>query len=240
MKLAERFAVVALLGLGGAVACSSHHDEEIATIEVDDVPKEVRIPAKLWDEVQSKGAAGGEAKESKGGHGGGGEEGGEGEGGPELAQEGGGVLFMPIDVILEEKNRGVLKQSPVKFHLPRGGGTIDLSQVVGDTPGTFFVRFETPDVEDPASLQAWFVSKARRRKIGAEIWGAGCNKYFGITKGLAKAERGGGLKVNTTRDRHVTVLGGHFVFSAKKLSQVFTTQVTFKDPRHPDFYCEDL
>lgn len=226
--------LVLALAVFAALACSKEGPQHETTVAIDDIPKEIRIPSSLWEDVQQKNSS---AKPAEGEA-----EGGESAGGSavELEEEHGGVLFMPIDVILEEKNPGVLKQSPVRFKFPRGGGAIDLSQIVGDQPGSFFVRFELPDIDEPEKTQAWFVSKARRRKLGDEIWGAGCNKYFRITKGLARLDKTGGLKVNTTRDRHVTVLGGHFVFSAKKQSQTFTTQVTFKDPRHPDFYCEDL
>lgn len=221
MRLAALFAAALL-----CAACSDHAHEDIRTIEVEDIPKEVKIPQKLWDEIQGKAPAAADGETA-------------GAAATELGDEG-GVLFMPVDVILEEKNEGVLKESPVRIRLPRGGGAIDLSTVVTDNPGSFYVRFEWPDVEDASTLQAWFVSKARRRKLGDEIWGTGCRKFLKITKGLQAAQKKGGIKVNTTRDRHVTVLGGHFVFSARKSTQVFAAQVTFVDPRHPDFYCEEM
>jgi hypothetical protein len=43
-----------------------------------------------------------------------------------------------------------------------------------------------------------------------------------------------GIEVNTTRARHVSVLGGTFFFSSGK--QV--TQVTFKDTQQGHLFCE--
>ena len=209
---------------------------------VDEIPTEIKIPTALWDAVEGKvrhGAEGGheKAEGAAGGgeHGGGGGAGAEGE-----SSSTAGALFMPIDLILTEKNPGVLKEPSVKIHLPRGGGTVDLASFMGEQQGSFFVRFAWPEVEEGQELQSWFVSKARQRKLGEEVWGSGCGKFFKITQGLAKQMKGEGLKVNTTRNRHLSLLGGHFVFATKKNGQNFLAQATLKDSRFEALYCEAL
>lgn len=212
-------------------ACSKHDEHaEIPVVEVQDIPKEVQIPSGVWDRIEGKVSHGADE-----GHG---ESAGAAD--ADAGRESGGVLFMPVDVILTEKNPGVLKEPAVKIRLPRGGGRIDLNDYVASREGSFFVRFEWPEVEDPKGLKAWFVSKARKRRIGDELWGAGCRALFDVTKGLQKAMTAGGLKVNTTRNRHLTVLGGHFVFSNAKNGQTFAAQVTLMDSRRPELYCEEL
>lgn len=225
--MTARALLAALAVLLGA-ACSKHEAaEEIPSVSIDDIPGEVRIPSMVWDQIEGK-----TASEAEGGH---------EAAAPEAdSSSGAGVLFMPVDVILVEKNPGVLKEPAVRIRLPRGGGRIDLNDYVGGREGSFFVRFEWPEVEDSKTLKSWFVSKARKRRIGDEIWGAGCKTVLTMSHGLMKAMAEGGLKVNTTRNRHLTVLGGHFVFSAVKNGQTFTAQVTLTDSRHPELYCEEL
>lgn len=225
-------------------ACTKEHGETKAEkeITVDEIPTEIKVPTSLWDAIEGKVAhGGGDGGHEKPAAAAGGEHGGSGgaaEGsGSEAAA---GALFMPVDLILTEKNPGVLKDPSVMIHLPRGGGTIDLAPYMGDQAGSFFVRFAYPEVEEGQELQSWFVSKARQRKLGDEVWGAGCGKFFKVSQGLAKVMKGEGLKVNTTRNRHLTLLGGHFVFATKKNGQNFLAQATLKDSRYEALYCEPL
>lgn len=213
-------------------------------IQVEEATKDILIPTSLWDAIEGKSkesASAKKEKEKKDKK----EEAKEGEA-PAEAPEGGGnefgggALFMPIAVILEEKNAGVLQHSPLRLEFPRGGGSVDFSKYLTGEPGSFFVKFEWPDMEEAENMQSWYVSKAHRRKIGSEYWGTGCNKYFKITQGLQKALKTGGLKLNTTHERHLTVLGGHFVFSGRKNGQTFVSQITFKDSAHPEYFCQEL
>ncbi|MBX2987457.1 MAG: hypothetical protein KF802_06140 [Bdellovibrionaceae bacterium] len=227
-------------------ACSknAHEAEPQRTIVVDDIPKEIRIPSAVWDRLEGKaahGAHGGEGEHGAPAAGGGGDHGG-GSGGASAEEEdlNSGALFMPVTVTLIEKNPGVLSESPLTIRLPRGGGTIDLAPFMTGTEGSFHVRFEWPEREETDEFQSWFVSKARRRKLGDELWGAGCGRFYRVTQALEKTMKSGGLTVNTTRNRHLTVLGGHFIFSAKRKGQLFLTQVTFKDSRFENLYCEEL
>lgn len=234
MRLA--FAVFLFLALA---ACHSDHEgSEAREIVVDETPAEVKIPVALWDEIEGK--HGHEAAAHEASAGGGGEHGG---GGEAAGAEGGdsadgGALFAPIDVILKEKNKGVLTNPEIRIRMPRGGGEIDLSRFMGSTAGSFFVNFEFPENEENYAPRVWFVSRARKRRIDREIWGAGCNKYFEITSGLAKMiKKEGGLKANTTRQRHLSVLGGTFLFNFKKDSQSYLTQVTFIDANSKQLFC---
>jgi hypothetical protein len=49
---------------------------------------------------------------------------------------------------------------------------------------------------------------------------------------------GEGLILNVTHARHVSALGGHFVFSYKKDKQTFVSEVTFVDSKWPTLFCE--
>jgi hypothetical protein len=245
----KRVLLIFFLFVAATTAGCGHGEDEqqkMSESVTDEIPKEIQIPSKLWDFIEGKAdpdfveaehapdlqVADGGHGEDTGDHGGGGGSEGSFEAGS------GGALFVPVDVILTEKNPGVLSQSPIRIRLPRGGGAVDLAQYTTERQGSFFVRFEWPDQEGAGSIESWFVSKARKRKLGSEMWGAGCQSFFRITKGLAKAQSGEGLKVNTTRLRHLTVLGGHFIFSSRKSGQTSVSQVTFRDSRYPQYFCE--
>jgi len=143
------------------------------------------------------------------------------------------LLYVPIKVKLIEKNPGVLIDPEVNYQFPKGGGEIDLSQVTRDQQGTFRVIFDLSDFEKTDDMKVYFVSEARKRRLQGDIWGAGCSKYLDVTSFVKKKMTKDGLEVNTTKFRHLTVLGGHFIFVLK--NQI--TQVTFTDSLHKEYFC---
>jgi hypothetical protein len=211
-------------------------------ISFEDVPADIRVPSSAWDLLEGKSAEEHheEAKLESGGgeHGGGKAEGGEhGKGAP-----GGGsdIIFSEVNVFFTQKNDGVLKETSYKIQLPRGGGEIDLADYMGNQAGSFYVGFEFPEFEDVVDKKVLFVSHARKRKVDGDVLGAGCNQFFDISKKFNKAMQGEGIKSNTTRERHATLLGGSFLVSAKKNASTYVTQVTFKDSKHPYLFCEGI
>ncbi|HRO66959.1 MAG TPA: hypothetical protein PL182_05295 [Pseudobdellovibrionaceae bacterium] len=220
-----------LLPLGLSILCfmgcsSPLTEETYREIQVEDVPKEIRIPSALWERIEGKEESHGDAAaptstESE-------------------SSETSGALFMPVNVILREKTPGVLTEPLIRIVFPRGGGQVDFASYTTGKQGSFYVKFEWPEAEKAEDVSAWYDSKARRRKLDDGFWGAGCGRFYEITRGLKKEMSEEGLKVNTTRERHLTVLGGHFVFAMRKSHQNFVTQVTFKDSRLPVLFCEEL
>ena len=229
-------------------ACSKHEEgthEEIHTLKVEDLPADIRIPSKAYSELQFKAAEDGHAAASAehggggGGHGGGGGE--HGGGGAAAGAPGaGGIIFAEVNVIIKEKNPGVVKGGEIKIKFPRGGGEVNLADYITETPGSFDVSFEYPDFVGSTQQKVIFVSKARKRRIDNQVFGAGCNQYFDITKAFAKAMLKDGIKVNTVRERYTSVLGGYFLFSAAKDGSQYMAQVTFKDSAHTHLFCEDF
>ncbi len=210
------------------MACEKQPVENHATAEkitVDEKPDDFKVPVQMWDDVETDPVGIGEKKIEPT----------EDESGMNRNT----ILFSPLTIILKEHNSDVLSHSEIRIELPRGGGKIDLSKYRGDRAGSFFVQFEWPDWAEPGDLRSFYISQARKRKLDGEIYGVGCNKYLEITSLINKSNEKMGLKFNTTRDRHITALGGHFVFSNKKGRQIFLTQVTFTDSKNPALFCED-
>lgn len=222
-------------------ACSKHEEEShesIHTLKIEDLPADIRIPTKAYSELQFKAGEDGHAAAGAE-HGGGGGE----EHGAAAGAAGGvvnGIIFAEVNVIIKEKNPGVVKGGEVKIKFPRGGGEVNLADYITETPGSFYVSFEYPDFLGSSQQKVIFVSKARKRRLDNQIFGAGCNQYFDITKSFAKAMLTDGIKVNTVRERYTSVLGGHFLFSAAKEGSQYMSQITFRDSAHPHLFCEDF
>ncbi|MNJ99714.1 hypothetical protein D3C87_174950 [compost metagenome] len=197
----------------------SYHEQKI-----EDLAEEVKIPSKAWDILEGKStAAHGSSEEQSP------------EASSVLAKE---FVFSEVTVFLVEKNPGVLKRPAYKISLPRGGGEIDLDHYMGISPGSFFVGFEYPEFVDAQDKKVLFVSQAKKRKIDDIVYGLGCNQFVDITSKFFEAMKREGLKVNTTRDRHLSVLGGHFLFSAQKNNTVYVSQVSFTDSNKTNLFCE--
>jgi hypothetical protein len=144
------------------------------------------------------------------------------------------ITFSPLKVRLVEKSAGILMEPEIEIKFPRGGGEIDLANFVKDQQGTFRVFFDLEDQAADDKMRIYFISRTRRRRIDGEIWGAGCNKYMDIKKYILGEGKANGIEVNTTRSRHDSVLGGTFFFGVR--NQV--TQVTFKDSRQENLFCD--
>lgn len=147
------------------------------------------------------------------------------------------ITFAPARIKLIEKTSGVLVEPEIEIRLPRGGGEIDLAQFVKkNVQGTFKVLFdlEAQDAVAADKTLAFFISRTKKRKLDGEVWGAGCKKFMDIKKYLLSEGKTTGIEVNTTKNRHISVIGGTFFFSMAK--QV--TQVTFKDSQQTHLFCD--
>lgn len=238
----------------------TYKSENAIEVSINEIPEDIKIPTKIWDlmeekdksvtesahgekksethgepakeETHGKAEAHGEKKDS--GHGAG-----KGSSSVVMTDDSSHVVFASVKVFLKEKNQGVLKSPSYIIELPRGGGEVDLANYIGEQSGTFYVGFELPDMEIPSDIKTIFVSRTKKRKIDGEIFGAGCNKFFDISKKMQANMAFEGIKVNTNRNRHDSVVGGNFIFSTKKGTQVFVTQVTFIDSKNKFLFCEE-
>ena len=236
-----RFLIVSFIFFS-LLACEKkpgYQVEELKQIKVEELAEDIKIPSKAWDllEFKTVSAEPAAAAHEEGGHSGGGESGhGGGEGKAAPAKN---YTFSDVIVYLVQKNEGVVQGEAVKIHLPKGGGKIDLSRYITKQPGTFYVGFEFPAFETATAKKVVFVSRTRKRKIGEQIFGAGCNQILDITDRFLAEMKGEGIKVNTTQERYLSVLGGTFLFSAQTPGDVLLAQVTFVNPQFQHLFCEE-
>lgn len=226
--------VLALCAVLGLVACKESTGYRVLEfkkeVKFEELPEDVKIPSKAWDLLEQKSSEGAA-------HGGGGEHG--GGHGEASAPTSSNIVFSEVTVFLVDKNPGIINGESVKIVLPKGGGTVDLARFVTGKQGSFFVGFEFPEFEGSKSQKVLFVSDTRKRRIDNQIVGAGCNQVLDITEKFFQAMKGEGLKVNTTRERYISVLGGTFLFSAKKDKETHVAQVTFTQSEHKNLFCEE-
>ncbi|UOF01110.1 hypothetical protein [Bdellovibrio reynosensis] len=229
----KRFVQVVLiwmpLALGACTQSPGYHVEKYHEVKFSDLPVDVKIPTKAWDLLELKAPA---AAHGEGG-------GDHGAAAGEATPAAKNIIFGDVAVFLVQKNDGIVKSEAVKILLPKGGGTIDLAQFITDKQGSFYVGFEVPGLAEAVSKKVLFVSGAKKRKLGDKVIGAGCNQFVDITDSFLKNMQGEGLKVNTTQERYLSVLGGTFLFSAEINKDVQVAAVTFKNSKYNHLFCEE-
>jgi hypothetical protein len=236
-----------LLLLG--TACSkpfSFKTESAETVNVEELPANFKLPAKVWELIEGgEETSGSEKKEGgkEGAKGGAKAESAEGE--KPAGEKGKGasppILYSSVQVFLTEKNPGVLKAPAWRLNFPVGGGTLDLSAYVTGAPGSFYVGFELPEeFQTGTNFKVLFISQGRKRRIDDRIFGAGCSQVLDITSKFQAMMKSEGIKANTTRQRHVTLLAGHYIFSVLKEGRIYITQATLTDSKNKNLLCEAL
>lgn len=206
--------LIGILILVGS-ACSSHHESEtLNTVKIKEVAADIKLPLNLFKEFEK------ELEE-------------------EFKSVGPVFIFMPLQVRFSESSgeRGVLKDSLIQFDLEKGGGKIDLQEVVRGQ-GSFFMSF--PPAQFPSSLELihlYYVSQSPIKKIQGESFGLGCGKWIDLKDSFKKFLKPEFLKLNTTQQRYLHVLAGHYVFVLKQANQIYLSQLTLFDSRFPNDQC---
>jgi hypothetical protein len=197
---------------GGAQHAEAAVEEEAApepgALIIRESPAEIMIPSRIWDLIYSD-----EKNKPR-------------------------VVFSPVRLQMKERNSGVLTQENINIQFPRGGGEVDLAQFVTDKRGSFFVNFKFENGNTPESSYVFFVSRNRKRRVDGSILGSGCKSFHEIKNYLGKVDKEGGILVNTTRLRHLSVLGGSFVFANVTGKEVRLAQISFKDSKNPKYFCD--
>lgn len=161
-----------------------------------------------------------------------------GEGGGKKVQlEKPDVDFAAVRVFLMERTPGILGGKNLELNFGSGGGELDLADYVQLDRGTFSVAFEISSPHGEAPLRVFFLSNSRRRKIGYEEYGSGCENFYEISSYFNKAMLDRGLLVSSTDRRHVSALVGTYILAYNYDTKLNLSQVTIKDSRFKDLHC---
>lgn len=146
-------------------------------------------------------------------------------------------LFMPLQVRFSEQSEGVLRKPAIRFNLPKGGGNIDLKDVVSGF-GSFYLSFPAEQFDENYEfLHLYYISNSPVKKIENESFGLGCGKMIDLKKSFSKLQKPEFLKLNTSDLRYLYVTAGLYVFIFKKSSQIFVAQLTISDSRYSKELC---
>lgn len=179
---------------------------------VENLPQDFIVPEKIWEQTEPT----------------------------TLGEKPKQIIYTTARLIFREKNKGILKSPLMVLDFPRGGGEVDLFHVVSGEPGTFHLGFEFPELKEVLKTKVFFVSQNRQRRVDGEVLGSGCDKLLDLTDSILGSMSKEGLKLNTTRNRHSSILGGHFIIMGETEKNWMITQVTFFDSSRPDLLCPEF
>ena len=146
-------------------------------------------------------------------------------------------LFMPLQVRFTEFTEGVLKKSAIQYNFPKGGGHLDLQDIVSGS-GSFFLSFPAEQFDENYEfLHLYYISNSPIKKIENEDFGLGCGKMIDLQKSFSKLQKPDFLKLNTNDQRYLFVTAGLYVFVFKKSTQIFMTQLSVTDSRYSKELC---
>ena len=146
--------------------------------------------------------------------------------------------LQPVALYLVEQTRGVLGGRNQRIAFGPGGGDIDLRDFVEQPRGAFRVVFEfMPNAGDKSVRRVWYLSNAKRRRVGPDWVGAGCDSFMDITSAVQQANSKEGLLVAIGDDRHVSALAGTFFFAVKDGGRVQVSRISVFDSSKRKLQC---
>jgi hypothetical protein len=150
-------------------------------------------------------------------------------------------VFLPLTVEFKEnEHQNVLKDSLIRFEFEKGGGQIDLNDLVKGT-GSFYMSFPAEQFGTNLELtHLYFISQSPTKKIANETFGMGCGKWIDIKSHFKQLQKPDYLKLNTTELRHLRVLAGNYIFVFKQTNQIYLTQLTINDSRYTNLLCKSI
>lgn len=196
-------------------------DESFAEVRVQELAEEIHVPQSAWDLIQGVSLEDSQTLTAD--------------------KDGAGVKaavsMMGVNVIMREKNPGIISDPKVRINFPQGGGSLDLARYVSKTNGTFFLQFSFPD-KDFTPEKVIFVNRTIPRMKGSEKWGLPCHAVLDISTRFNTENPNKGLELNTSDLRYLNIIGGTFIFSQQVDKKLKITQVTFRDSRYDNLQCE--
>jgi hypothetical protein len=127
--------------------------------------------------------------------------------------------------------------SPAKFSFPKGGGRLDLKNIITGQ-GSFYFSFPAEQfTKFPSLVHLYYISQAPAKKIGDEVFGLGCGKWIDIKNKFKNLQKDNFFKLNTTANRYLFALAGHYVLVFRENNQVYLTQLTITDSRFTNELC---
>lgn len=156
-------------------------------------------------------------------------------------------VFVGLTLRLKEKTPGVLGGKNLEFQSKKSTGIfIDLARYIKGNKGTFILSFEPSSALDPVTAQVLFLSDSVKRQEKSQegrgqTLGAGCNRFFDVTKSYLNKIKDEGIEVNISSGRHVSLLAGTFFLRvAHDVGVRAFTHLTLTDSNYPELLCDKI
>jgi hypothetical protein len=139
---------------------------------------------------------------------------------------------------LRQKRPGALHED-ARVVTPLGGGVVDLADLVTPVRGAFTMKIAAAKENggEPENMRVFFVSRAKRRSVAGDEYGAGCDKWMDITSYFNKVMKRDGFQLYTADRRYLSVVGGTFVIVGYSKETIDVGSITFTDSRYPQVLC---
>ena len=146
--------------------------------------------------------------------------------------------LLQISVQLIEKNAGTLTGN-TEFRLPLGGAAIDLAEYIAGEKGVFYTRLllEGLEEEQMENVKVYFVSNSKKMSVQEDIYGAGCGKFFDISKFYHNVVSQQGHEVAAANLRYIGQMIGTFFFFYAESDAFYVGSTSFIDSRYQDAHC---
>lgn len=202
MKLITAVNLVLLTFL---IGCSSKHQtDDVEVLKITELSKDIFLPQQIFTEIEK-------------------------DINNDLKGAPASYVFVPLQVKFSQSNSLALKKEEVIYVLPKGGGLIDLKDIV-EGQGSFYLSFPKDQFVDLPELEhLFYISQSPNQIIDGEKFGLGCNKWIDLKKQFSNMQKSNFLKTNTSSQRHQYVLNGTYIFVFRKASQVYLTQLSITD-----------
>jgi hypothetical protein len=203
----------------------SHSEKEsLEEREITDFPQEIKLPSVMWDLLEQKKLIDAKGKIVAN---------------PEISTKFEQNVFVGMVVHLREKTPGILGGKNYELKAMKSGMSLDLAHYIKMDKGTFIISFEPAYTLDSKTAQVLFLNQSIKRELAHQVLGGGCGKFYDITKAYLKDLRQGGIEVNVTDGRHVSLLAGTFFIRVSHETGVRAlTQLTITDSNHPELLCD--
>lgn len=156
-------------------------------------------------------------------------------------------VIVGLTLRLKEKTPGILGGKNLEFQSKKATGLfIDLAQYIKGNKGTFILSFEPSSALDPVTAQVLFLSDSVKRKDKSQegqgqTLGAGCHRFFDVTKSYLNKIKDEGIEVNISGGRHVSLLAGTFFLRvAHEVGVRAFTHLTITDSNYPELLCDKI
>lgn len=148
--------------------------------------------------------------------------------------------YLDLEILFRPLSEGY-PLTATRFLLPRGGGTIDMKDIIKGEKGSFFVNFKfkktTAPEQEIQRHKVYFLSQSQKRKISNETYGSGCNVFMDVTNFINSSSEKG-VQVNATQQRYVSVLSGIYYFVAFESEKIYLAAAQLIDSRYPQLVCD--